>query len=140
MAEQYTEDDRKHLEFIQNIISRINQCSFQLKQWMVTLVAAILGLSLTVFNSKFVLIALLPVCIFWLLDAYYLHQERKYRALYNDFTSSKENHQTKVYDLNAGKHLAGCCEYIKVIFSKTIFPLYLPILVLIVFLFIYRWH
>lgn len=131
-----TEDERQHLSFIQNIIARMNGCSFHLKQWMVTLVAAVLGLSLTVPAAKaFVLVALLPVFIFWFLDAYYLHQARKYRALYNKCLHGKTG---RLYDLNTGKNLSGFCEYVKVVFSKTIFPLYFPLVGLIVLLFIYK--
>ncbi|MEM1003025.1 MAG: hypothetical protein AAGH46_10295 [Bacteroidota bacterium] len=128
-------DERQHLIFIQDIISRMSQCSFRLKQWMITLVAAVLGLSQTIPTKAFVLIALLPILVFWLLDAYYLHQERKYRVLYNECITNKA---VRIYDLNTKKYLTGFCEYLKVIFSKSIWPLYFPLLGLIIFLFIYK--
>lgn len=39
------EDHRKHLEFIQQVLSRANVNSFQLKGWTVTIVAALAALS-----------------------------------------------------------------------------------------------
>lgn len=126
MAVQYTEDDRKYLEFIQNIIARMNQCSFKLKQWVVILVGSIF--SLTVFSIKFIPIAFLPIVIFCLLDAYYLHQERKYRVLYNK--------KVPVYDLSASHYLRGFCEYVKIIFSISILPFYFPLFILVVL----GWH
>lgn len=34
----------KHLEFIQSNISRMNQCSFKMKGWMITIDSALLAL------------------------------------------------------------------------------------------------
>ena len=38
------ENKIKHLEFIQSTITRMNQNSFQIKGWMITLVSALLAL------------------------------------------------------------------------------------------------
>lgn len=78
------EDPVKHLEFIQNIITRMANNSFLLKGWTVTIVAALFALAAQNSNSKFVVLAFFPVVTFWILDAYYLWQERLFRALYND--------------------------------------------------------
>ena len=74
----------KHLEFIQDIITRMNKNSFQLKGWMITIVSALLALYGSSNNDIYIWIAIAPTNIFWLLDAYYLQQERKFRGLYND--------------------------------------------------------
>ncbi|TNF69407.1 MAG: hypothetical protein EP298_03565 [Gammaproteobacteria bacterium] len=138
MAKEYTEDERKHLEFVQEIITRMNRCSFQLKQWMVTLVAAILGLSISVAKSELVLVSLFPILIFWLLDGYYLHQERKYRKLYQMIIQGFD--QNRIYNLNASNYLPGFCEYIKVVFSQTIWPLYISTCILIISVFLFQYH
>ncbi len=72
----------KHLEMIQGNISRMGRNSFLLKGWSVTLVAAIIALSVRNPNALFVLIALFPALVFWGLDAFYLQQERLFRRLY----------------------------------------------------------
>ena len=46
------------------------------------LVAAIFALSAKQADRRFVLLALFPVAVFWLLDAFFLHQEKLYRRLY----------------------------------------------------------
>lgn len=78
-----------HLGFIQGVISRMGTNSFLLKGWSVTLVAAIFALSAKDANFKFVLIAYFPVIVFWVLDSYFLHQERLFRKLYEGVASGK---------------------------------------------------
>ncbi len=77
------EDHRKHLDFIQQVITRSNGNSFQLKGWTVTIVAALSALSAGDAKPQFAWIAGGAVVIFWLLDAYYLRLERLYRGLYD---------------------------------------------------------
>ena len=64
MKKEYTEDERKHLEFVQDIITRMNSCSFRLKQLMVVLVSAILGLNISTTQSLLLSVALFPIFIF----------------------------------------------------------------------------
>jgi hypothetical protein len=73
----------KHLELVQAVVSRMAANSFWLKGWSVTLVAAIVALAAKDADPRFALLAVVPVLIFWLLDAYFLRQERMYRKLYD---------------------------------------------------------
>ena len=73
----------KHLEIIQAAISRMAGNLFFLKGWAVTLVAALFALAAKDANPKYVFVALWPVVIFWVLDGYFLSQERKFRGLYD---------------------------------------------------------
>ena len=73
-----------HLPLIQGVINRMGNNSFLIKGWTVTLVAAIFALAATGTNQHFILVALIPIIVFWFLDSYYLKQERLYRELYND--------------------------------------------------------
>ncbi|MFY9978280.1 MAG: hypothetical protein WA252_20550 [Candidatus Sulfotelmatobacter sp.] len=77
------EDHRKHLEFLQQVVARVNGNSFQLKGWTVTIVAALAALSAADAKPQFAWIAACAVIFFWILDAYYLRMERSYRRLYN---------------------------------------------------------
>ena len=122
----------KHLEFIQNVITRMNNNSFQIKGWMITITSAILALYASTKNRDFVLVAMLPVFLFWFLDSYYLTQERKFRGLYNDVAGvSKNPQEIKLYamrpDLYTGKKYA----FWDVFRSVTIFWLYFSVLVLL---------
>ncbi len=76
-------DKHKHLDFIQIVITRMAVNSFLIKGWVVTLTAAIFALSAKDANTKYILFAYFPIFIFWILDGYYLYQERLYRSMYN---------------------------------------------------------
>jgi hypothetical protein len=93
-----TEDGRKHLEFIQQVITRMNSNSFQLKGWSVTLVAGLFALAVAEANKAFALLGVFPILVFWLLDAYYLQMERSYRALYNTLRVKSDYELTKLGD------------------------------------------
>lgn len=73
-----------HLEMIQGVVNRLSQNSFLLKGWSVVLVSALFALAA---GSKskifFIYIAYFPAIAFWILDGYFLWQERLFRALYD---------------------------------------------------------
>lgn len=72
-----------HLGFIQNVINRMGNNSFLLKGWSVALLAASFALAADNAERKVLWAALLPLLVFWWLDAYFLRQERMYRKLYD---------------------------------------------------------
>ena len=73
----------KHLEFIQNNITRMNTNSFVIKGWCLTLISGIIALSLDKENALILLSGVPVILIFWFLDTYYLWLEKIYRRLYN---------------------------------------------------------
>lgn len=73
----------KHLEFVQQIIARMAGNSFLLKGWSVTLTAGLFALAAKDTNRAVAAIAVVPVTSFWILDAFYLRQERLFKALYD---------------------------------------------------------
>ena len=74
----------KHLEFIQNTITRMAHNSFLLKGWAIALVVAIFGLNKSDIDFRIVLIAMFLTLMFWALDAYFLNQERIFRGRYDE--------------------------------------------------------
>ena len=75
----------KHLEFIQGVVNRLGGNSFLLKGWSMTV---LVGGSLLMVRTRsdqplLALTLLLPVFGFWILDAYFLWQERLFRAEYD---------------------------------------------------------
>lgn len=126
----------KHLEFIQSNIARMNQCSFQAKGWMVTIVAALLALyagsiDSTTGNGKnvFVFIAIAPAVIFWFLDSYYLQQERRFRGIYNDIINPQQVKQIQQFEMPLMNYKGQKFNLFSVMWSITEFPLYLPTIV-----------
>jgi hypothetical protein len=85
------ENKIKHLEFIQLTITRMNINSFMVKGWLITLVAAIFILSEKDSNVSFLWFAPFASTLFWVLDAYFICTERKYRSLYDDVRKLNES-------------------------------------------------
>jgi hypothetical protein len=57
--------------------------SFMLKGWSVTLVSALFALAAKDTTIIFVYLAYFPAVAFWILDGYFLWQERLFRKLYD---------------------------------------------------------
>jgi hypothetical protein len=69
------ENKRKHLEFIQNIISRMAGNLFFLRGWTITLIAALLALFAKGNDSIYIVYFLIVLTfVFWVLDGYFLSQ------------------------------------------------------------------
>lgn len=94
----------KHLEFIQSIINRMAGNSFIMKGWAITLVAALFALSSKDANKNYIVIAFLPVIIFWILDGYFLSRERAFRCLYDKVRTLDEKEIDFSLDIS---HLKG---------------------------------
>lgn len=129
------DDKQKHLEFIQNVITRMNTNSFQLKGWAVTIVSAILALYASTKNGRFILMAIPATIIFWLLDAYYLSQERRYRGLYNDTFGPSS--KVTLFSMDASAYKDGDYSYWSVLRSQTLWTLYSGLLALLAAVLLY---
>ena len=77
------ENKRAHLEMIQAVVNRMSINSFLLKGWSVVLISALFALAAGDSQSLFVYLAYFPAIAFWILDAYFLRQERLFRKLYD---------------------------------------------------------
>lgn len=116
------ENKVKHLEFIQNIITRMNSNSFMLKAWTITLVSALFALAANGSNMDYVLVSYIAIPVFWILDGFYISQERQYRSLYAEV--AKKNQSEIDFSLDATKYNKGKNNWISGILSKTLIPFY----------------
>ena len=80
-----------HLKMIQGVVNRLSNNSFLLKGWTVILVSAFFALAAGGTQIYFVYLAYFPAVAFWVLDGYFLHQERLFRALYDHVRGLDEN-------------------------------------------------
>ena len=80
----------KHLEFIQNIITRMNSNSFMIKGWCVTLVSALFALAAKDSNTNFAVITCIVIPALWFLDSFFIIREKHFRKLY-DITREKDD-------------------------------------------------
>lgn len=82
-------DHHKHMDYVQAVITRLATNSFLLKGWSLTLGSALLGFAIGRQQWGLALTAALPILAFWLLDTYYLRQERAFRAMYDDVAAKR---------------------------------------------------
>jgi len=117
----------EHLDYIQNAINRMSNNSFLIKGWTITFISLLFILSVSKTNIWFLGLSLLPLFCFWGLDAYYLRQERLFRKLYDSVIQGKNNEpftmKTEPY-----KKIIDC--WFLTLFSKTIAPVYIIIILL----------
>lgn len=95
-------EEIKHLELIQNIITRMNTNSFQIKGFSVAVITALLAVYARTIEFWLIPIAYPTIFIFWFIDSYYLQHERKFRGLYNDIVANKWSKSRPVFDMNIG--------------------------------------
>ncbi|WP_461117543.1 hypothetical protein [Spirosoma jeollabukense] len=134
------ESKLKHLEFIQIIINRLNSNGFLIKGWAITLVAALFALAAKDANEQFILITYLSTLVFWLLDAYYLSQERQYRCLYNQVIQL--DNETIDFSMNARPFANGRNTWPASFFATTLLVFYgsllcLPIVIIVAMMHIF---
>ena len=118
----------KHLELIQNVINRLANSSLFLKGWTVIFVAAVLGFATKDSKPMYVWLAAIPTLSFWILDGYYLNQERLFRRLYNVVRETDED--AIDFSMNTVSFKQNG-DWFKAVFSKTLIFFYVTILLVI---------
>lgn len=125
---------QSYLNILQSIISRMAGNSANCKTLCITLVSAILVVIADKAKANYAWIALIPVILFFFLDAYYLGQERSFRATYNDFVRRMHAGSVGATDLFLVAPLKGfnvvTCT-VQATFSFAIYPFYLTFLIMI---------
>lgn len=126
----------QHREFVQSVITRMNTNSFQLKGMMITITAAFLAIYAS--NPKLIFI-ILPVpitCLFWLLDAYYLQLERKFRGIYKDICDLNKEGEvkktTKLFEMNPKLYKGGDFSFWKVLLWSSLTVFYSVIIIILI--------
>jgi predicted membrane-bound mannosyltransferase len=84
------------MQLIQAVIARLADNSFKVKGWLIAVFTGVLALAINQKQSELVYAALFPLLVFWLLDSYFLWQERNYRSLFNKVRKTEE----KAIDFN----------------------------------------
>ena len=73
-------------------------------------------------------IGLMPVLIFWGLDAYFLRQERLFRGLYDQVR--QRNPRVEAFSMNAAAYAQGVAPWGRMLVSRTLAPFYGPVFII----------
>ena len=106
---------------IEAIIERMAKNSFQLKGWSMTLIALVGAISAQGSDKRFILLAFIPILGFWILDSFYLQQERKYKQLYKNVAEQDESQID--FNLDADKATGTAEEMARICFCKCLFSI-----------------
>jgi len=121
------ENKQKHLEFIQGAINRMAGNLFFLRGWTITLITGLFALSSKDTSQNYILIAYFLIIIFWILDGYFLSQERLFRALYDQVRMFNENDINFSMNTNEFKKDKKN-RWLQSVFSITLLVFYLSLL------------
>ena len=125
----------KHLEFIQATITRMAGNSFLLRSWSVTLAAALFAIAAKDTNSKLIAVAYYPILIFWILDGYFLSQERLFRALFDKVRQLPDS--AIDFSMDTREFYGGRNSWAAAALSKTVVIFYASVLVVMLFVALY---
>ena len=111
----------KHLEMIQGIINRLRYETFLIKGWSMAAAYAIFTVRNDIKDIYVLLAFLIPIFGFWILDGYFLWQERLFKEVYNDI---RKKYSTD-FAMDIGKHRnKPKCSWLSSIFSVTLLMFY----------------
>lgn len=123
---------KQHMDMIQIIITRMASNSFLVKGWSISLISAILIFANKDNNSNYILVTFLPAISFWILDAYYLQLERKFRELYRevqqDYVNSSDN--VALFSMDIRSYRVASIP--RIMFTISVAPIHLVILITII--------
>lgn len=125
------EERVKHIELIQGVINRLANNSFLIKGWMITVVMAGIGISVSQSMKALYIVTIVAIVLFWFLDAYYLRLEKLFRKHF-DFVANAEDDLK--FDMDFSKYQKDTKTILRIMFSSPTIILYLPILILTIVL------
>ena len=99
-----------------------------MKGWTVIFVAAVLGFATKDSKPMYVWLAVIPTVFFWMLDGFYLNQEKRFRRLYDAVREIDEDEINFSMDTVPFKQNG---DWFKAIVSKTLLFFYVSILFVI---------
>ena len=132
----------KEIDLIQGVINRMANNSFLVKGWTIAIIVAVLALTRDNLNSDdltyLVLILIIPLMVFWYLDAFFLHKERCFIELYNWVIINREKSNEKLCDLNYRRFKDEVDSIGMIMLSSTLITFYGIVSLALIVIFIYN--
>ncbi|MEL6647816.1 MAG: hypothetical protein AAFQ05_08940 [Pseudomonadota bacterium] len=115
-----------HLTMLQGVITRMGANSFTLKALAATFGSAAVAVMATVETPSpyYAVAAVVPMIIFWLMDAQYLRLERAYRKLFDHVRRGEE---IEAYSLEATPFMQDTSSVLRLALSWSVSWFYLAI-------------
>lgn len=126
-----------HLNMVQNAINRFATQSASCKSWCLSVIGALLSFAAATKTPPLTALAVLPLVVFTMMDAFYLACERAFRGLWS----------AKVARLRIGTYAAGdlfdltapvsVTDWLRAFVSISIWPAYLAMLLVCMLVLVY---
>ncbi|EAH7299178.1 hypothetical protein ELL65_09545, partial [Campylobacter coli] len=82
-------------------------------------------------------IAFIPLIAFWILDSYYLRQEKLFRKKYDEIIVTRVFNDNNFFDVNPKRYNKEVDSVFKICFSVSTLPFYGSICIILIFILIY---
>ncbi|WP_414563104.1 MULTISPECIES: hypothetical protein [unclassified Anabaena] len=126
---------QSYLNILQGVIARMATNSASCKTWCISLVSAILVVLADKNKPNYAWISLIPIVLFFLLDSYYLGQERSFREIYNNFVKELHSGEITIDKLFILKPPKGM-NVVNLLFTSSlsfsVYPFYLTLLITVI--------
>lgn len=132
MAE-HNEQTIAHMNMIQGVVTRLETNCFTLKAMAMTIAAALLAFIGTLENPNWVypIAAILPIIVFWIMDAQYLRLGRCFRRL---FDTVRKHECKEPFSMDISNHIKAEKSVFKIMFTWSAASFYGIILVTFLFI------
>ncbi|WP_033602538.1 hypothetical protein [Helicobacter pylori] len=122
----------EELKILQGVINRMAQNSLECKKWTLALVVGVLSLKIEAISNFYGLCVLgvLLLC-FYLLDAYYLKQERLFREQYQWLIKNRLKTDERLFEALPVQKTCQLTQLLSAMFSVSLFPYWVLALCLV---------
>lgn len=125
-----------HLVMVQEVIGRMASNSLALKSLAATVAAAIIALAASQSeqggaSATVALMRLLPLAVFWFLDAFYLRIEKAYRGL---FDAIRRSQSVEAFTMDYHPFKAGFAETLRIGVLNPAMGVYPALMILVFFI------
>lgn len=133
---EITDHQISHMTMIQAVIGRVESNCFSLKALTMALAAAVIAFSGAAANATPILAvaAILPVAVFWVMDAQYLRLGRLFRKLYE---AVRQGGEVEDFDMNIVPFSGKVDGTFRTCWSWSISSFYFTILIVLIVLALY---
>lgn len=130
MTQQPIDENVKiaHLTMLQGVIARMGANSFTLKALSASFGSAAIAVMATADKPSpyYAISALIPIAMFWLMDAQYLKYERAYRKL---FERVRKNEHLDPYCLDPGPFMGEIGNVVRIALSWSVSGFYVALMI-----------
>ncbi|GAA9342092.1 hypothetical protein TH0551_14920 [Helicobacter pylori] len=128
----------EELKILQGVINKMAQNSLECKKWTLALAVGVLPLKIEAISHLYGLCVLgVLLACFYLLDAYYLTQERLFREQYQWLIKNRLKTDERLFEVFLAHQTCRCVQFLCSMFSFSLFSYWMSGLCLVVYGFVF---